>query len=71
MLNELELGGRRLIILPALDRQNIQKLLQSHSENQGLAPDSRNHWLIGEGLTNILNFTKGNQVISYTLFIII
>lgn len=62
MLDELELNGRRLIVVPAVRREDVGKVKEESSDRKKKMLDKRNTRLLREGLTNVQDFV--NSVIT-------
>eukprot|EP00826_Nyctotherus_ovalis_P040309 TRINITY_DN3963_c0_g2_i2.p1 TRINITY_DN3963_c0_g2~~TRINITY_DN3963_c0_g2_i2.p1 ORF type:complete len:592 (+),score=219.44 TRINITY_DN3963_c0_g2_i2:99-1874(+) len=58
LLDELELNGRRLIVVPAVKREDVGKVKEESSERKKRMFDRRNTHLTREGLTNIEDFAN-------------
>jgi len=52
----MELNGRRLIIVPAVKREDVEKVKEESSEKKKKMQDKRNIHLLKEGLTNANDF---------------
>ena len=55
MLEELELNGRRLVVLPAVRREDVEKVKATNKSRQG-RDDKKHLNLLHEGLTNVQDF---------------
>ncbi len=60
-MEDVELNGRRLIVLPAVRREDVEKV-KKDSKLQDKGGDRRGVRLLKEGLTNITDFV--NKVIA-------
>jgi hypothetical protein len=58
ILNELELEGRRLIVIPPLRREEVKSKMLERKKS---TIDKRNLYLTKEGLVNSTNFTNSVQ----------
>ena len=58
LLDELELNGRRLIVVPAVRREDVNKVKEESNERKKKMFDRRNTHLLREGLTNVEDFAN-------------
>ena len=58
LLDELELNGRRLIVVPAVRREDVDKVKEESTAKKKKMMDKRNMHLMKEGLTNPENFAN-------------
>jgi hypothetical protein len=58
LLEELELNGRRLIVVPAVRREDVSKVKEESNERKKKMLDKRNIHLLREGLTNVQDFVN-------------
>lgn len=58
LLDELELNGRRLIVVSAVRREDVGKAKQESTERKKKMMDKKNMHLLREGLTNTKDFAN-------------
>ncbi len=58
LLDELELNGRRLIVVPAVRREDVDKAREESKAKKKKMMDRKNTHLLKEGLTNVEDFNN-------------